>query len=852
MTAGTEGVLPDTGVDEAASFAALRSAGIAALQDLCGEVWTDYNLHDPGVTVLEQLAYGLTDLAYRTGFDMADYLTGPDGTIDYAGLALYPPEEILPPAPLTIEDYRRLLYGAIPELADVWIRAGNGGLLEVDVLAEHEDPAAALAREATDAAALTRRVRQVYASHRALGADLARVRVLRPRACYLRGEIDTWGDRSQAEVLAQILFDCGRYLSSGLSAQRLRDVIALDWSPEQVYDGPAAHHGHIGVRPGGDDVAPVTVSELIGVIQKIDGVRRIRTLSLVDAELRPLAGIARDRADGTAAVLPFPAGEAQIELLRLQPEQGIEYGVSEQMIPPAQSWRSANRLLYEQARLELAKLRFEQRAFRAGDSGARTRYALPAGRRRELHAYYSVQHEFPAVYGIGKYGLPESASAERKAQARQLQGYLYPMEQLMANYLQNLQDFRRLFGLGHEDARSYGTQYLAGEAAPGVEALYREPSQATRARLARVLARQDEHIERKGRVYDYLLAIYGQTFPQAALRRFNHYHPYDTESWLLEAKRRLLEELVLLSAGRGSGADYTLEPGAAGAVAPLARRAAILLGFDAGAGRRSLRPAHGGVRLRLDEEEDAVQDAAPQAAPDDWLPVPPPAGRTVAAHAALPGGLDHLERLDEALFRDGALLANYRLARSGGAYRLHVQAGGRWRLLGSHARRDAAVAAAHAAVAHLVRLNRRCEGMHIVEHVLLRPGLRREDDGRHLREDGPPNHGPANHGPGNPDFYAAHVSVVLPRWTLRCADRGFRNLVEETVREHCPAHIQPGFLWLGPTDMAEFEALHDAWRDALRSWHAGLDVARAELGQDLHDTAGALVRFLRTHRKDPA
>ncbi|RNF29658.1 hypothetical protein NM04_16780, partial [Massilia aurea] len=555
MTGGA-GLLPAAGMTEEASFDALRGAGIAALQRLCGEVWTDFNLHDPGVTTLEQLAYGLTDLAYRTGFDMADYLAGPDGSIDYAGLALYPPEEILPGAPLTIEDYRRLLYGEIPELADIWIRAEGGGLLAIDVLPEHDGSAAAAAHEAADEAVLARRVRAAYAASRALGADLARVRVLRPRAYYLRGEIDTWGERSQAEVLAQILFDCGQYLSSGLSAQRLRDVIALDWSPERVYDGPATRHGHVSVRHGADDEAPVSVSELIGVIQKIDGVRRIRALSIVDAGLRPVPAIPRDRADGSCAVLAFPMGEQLAELLRVQPEQGIEYGVSEQTIPPVPAWRSANRLLYEEARLELAKLRFEQHAFRADDSGARTRYALPSGTHRELHAYYSVQHEFPAVYGIGKYGLPDSASAERKAQARQLQGYLYPMEQLMANYLQNLQDFPRLFGLGHEDARSYGSQYLDGPAAPGLDALYREGPEATRARLARVLGRQDEHMERKGRVYDYLLAIYGETFTQTALRRFNHYHPHDTEAWLLDAKRRLLAELVELSAGRGSGADY--------------------------------------------------------------------------------------------------------------------------------------------------------------------------------------------------------------------------------------------------------------------------------------------------------
>ena len=42
-----------------ASFVALRSLGIDYTQALSGRVWTDYNLHDPGVTILEQLCLSL-------------------------------------------------------------------------------------------------------------------------------------------------------------------------------------------------------------------------------------------------------------------------------------------------------------------------------------------------------------------------------------------------------------------------------------------------------------------------------------------------------------------------------------------------------------------------------------------------------------------------------------------------------------------------------------------------------------------------------------------------------------------------------------------------------------------------
>ena len=40
-------------------FEVLQEESLAQLQELSGNVWTDYNLHDPGVTILEQLNYAL-------------------------------------------------------------------------------------------------------------------------------------------------------------------------------------------------------------------------------------------------------------------------------------------------------------------------------------------------------------------------------------------------------------------------------------------------------------------------------------------------------------------------------------------------------------------------------------------------------------------------------------------------------------------------------------------------------------------------------------------------------------------------------------------------------------------------
>ena len=48
-----------------------RARASSTSSELSGRVWTDHNLHDPGITTLEILCYALTDLAYRTGFSVS-------------------------------------------------------------------------------------------------------------------------------------------------------------------------------------------------------------------------------------------------------------------------------------------------------------------------------------------------------------------------------------------------------------------------------------------------------------------------------------------------------------------------------------------------------------------------------------------------------------------------------------------------------------------------------------------------------------------------------------------------------------------------------------------------------------
>lgn len=98
----TPALLPDQ------DYASLRQQGQQYLEGMATALWTDFNEHDPGITILEALCYAITELGYRTAFPMADLLTQPDGTM-LPGQCFYTPKTILTINPLTIRDYRKFL-----------------------------------------------------------------------------------------------------------------------------------------------------------------------------------------------------------------------------------------------------------------------------------------------------------------------------------------------------------------------------------------------------------------------------------------------------------------------------------------------------------------------------------------------------------------------------------------------------------------------------------------------------------------------------------------------------------------------------------------------------------------------
>jgi hypothetical protein len=109
----------------------LQEKTLERLQELSGDVWTDYNIHDPGVTISDNMNYALFELQYKLELPFRSFL-GPD-TADYASKGILPADFIFSHSIVTPEDYEKLFLDGV--LMQVEVFENNQKVLkEVKIL----------------------------------------------------------------------------------------------------------------------------------------------------------------------------------------------------------------------------------------------------------------------------------------------------------------------------------------------------------------------------------------------------------------------------------------------------------------------------------------------------------------------------------------------------------------------------------------------------------------------------------------------------------------------------------------------------------------------------------------------
>lgn len=85
-------------------FDDLRRQAIGYAQDASRDHWSDYNFHDPGVTLLEQTCFALSQLSYQSALPIRDLLTTSHHSFLFHDIGMIHPLDVLNSQPVTDTD----------------------------------------------------------------------------------------------------------------------------------------------------------------------------------------------------------------------------------------------------------------------------------------------------------------------------------------------------------------------------------------------------------------------------------------------------------------------------------------------------------------------------------------------------------------------------------------------------------------------------------------------------------------------------------------------------------------------------------------------------------------------------
>jgi len=727
----------------------LYSIGLEHIQRLARRIWTDYNVHDPGITTLELLCYALTDLSYRASFPIEDLLASASDNAGNMQKQFFSGRQILPNRPLTLLDYRKLLID-LAGVRNAWLEPapcvyyadmvkgelhrenpGLPGIKEVHiaglyrVIIEYESDRADEQKEAR------KRVEQRLHENRNLCEDFVSISKVGEQRFNLCCELELAPQADVAKVKAEILFQVEQYMSPPVRNYTLSEMLerkkadGTPYTAEEIFDGPLLDCGFIDDEElaRADLRTHIRLSDIINIIMDIEGILAVRGILINAIETAP---------DGKPIqpenIWEIPVAAGCKAVLNKESSRLVFYKRNMPVVPKNEE---VNNEYEKLAAATLAK----------AETASVYDFDIPLGEYRQPDSYYSFQNHFPAVYGISEAGLSRPADEKRQALAFQLKAYLLFFDQVMANYLAQLSQVKELFSIDPDLQHTYFHQVVdsfadyqkiykvtdnlekatgsTGKATGSLEKATDNLGKATgnlakitdseesgiKAEIMEYLKGVDDKsasIDRRNRFLDHLIARFAERFNDLASIMYSAFES-GPES-MIAYKCRFLRDYPVISSERSLAYNYSLKDESAlwntKNVSGLEKRLARLLGIQ-NFERRNLGDNTNDIYTGIDA---------------------PPSN----------------------------------------------------------------------------------EGMYLIENILLLP---EQADDPFLPICPASTSAPCM----QEDPYSYRLHIILPAEVGRFSNMDFRRFAEEVIREETPAHILPKICWISKEDMDMLEAQYRDW-----------------------------------------
>ncbi|MCO7183850.1 hypothetical protein NH341_00290 [Tenacibaculum sp. XPcli2-G] len=532
-------------------FSFLRKEGISYLEKLGGKLWTDFNSHDPGVTILEMLCYAITDLGMRIDTPLENLLASKDSNLSLQA-QFYKASEVFPTKPVNELDYRKLFID-LEGVKNCWLRIYDKQVFVdcknnklsykkfEDILPEFQKDFKLKGlysllvdlEEGYTKEQIFPNIKTAYHENRNLCEDLIEIKEVDTQPIAICANVDVIPEADEEWVYANILFQIENYLSPSLKFYSIQQMLDKGYATDEVFDGPILKNGFIDVKElkKAELRKEVRLSDVMKIIMNIEGVKLIKDISVgfcdenivqenkwvvcIDPDKKPVL-CEKSTFNFSKGFLPLNLNYDRVdEYLKQLKEDEIE----------SQQIADEDKVL-----------------------------SLPKGSSIGANEYTTIQNDFPDTYGIGQEGLAVHVTNERKAKAKQLKAYLTFFDQILATYFKHLSEVKTLLSISGQETRTFFTQAIKD--IKDFDELISEYPQSNDDELTKLLFNQfDNNVERRNSILDHLLARFAERFGEYTFIMKALYGTATDEIVLLN-KEAFLKDYKVISSEKGLAFNY--------------------------------------------------------------------------------------------------------------------------------------------------------------------------------------------------------------------------------------------------------------------------------------------------------
>lgn len=750
------------------------------IQRLSGEVWTDYNPGDPGITMADILNYALTELDYKLGFDLQDYLIDKKAHFEPQQYGLFLPEMVYPTAPVTVMDYQKLLLSEFPEIEKVeMVPSERTGYYNITLY---------LSSFGENTSTLCHRVFLFFHRHRNLCENLReediKIHEKNTPTNYISlvSEVELDNGADPSSVLAHIYWHIMSYLFGSVRVKRLdryyrsENIIMEEWVGGKERDTEVL----IPEQNNNQEELFIQLSDIRGVkkFKTCFFVEGITTEEAIDSSKKMVSSFCNEH------TLFIPRNRSELKV-RLYAE-GADLSVN------------MERFHAELQALSLARENRQPKYLRNQQQSYLSQSLLKPGVYREVWDYASIMKDFPECYRteIERSRLSGSTPCTFEV-------YLSLFDRLIERGLEEVRQLKELLSIHHKQSNTMWL--LKGEG--------REISEEIAKRNIFLL---------KNRYMDFLDDLYGVESSSVKVDGVAWYGLTEKEE--LERRARFLSHVPELTECRFQ--SYNIYDKRNRENLPVIKKYISLLfglSMDESMAVGNVLPSHNLMIMSDEERDKRAREMLNFMLVDERML----SSKNIENIPLSEDDLTDDEKQSEynrmryelmifnnnllsgGLFRGGIDIRHYYLVTVGESEYLLVfrnEEDNDWLTIGRSNHKNRLVKFANLLCRYLQELNRKCEAIYVLEHNLFLPSEHYTDT-------------------ADESF---KVSFVMPNWTSRFHSERFITSLKKVISQLLPAHINYKICQLNVLQMQYFERAYHEWREVLAKRESRAEIIVAQ------------------------